>query len=101
MEDSPFGGRMASRVPRVVRCAGFLWLLRIPRRIAFRQARIQYFGPVSDRERYTLSASLAEISTQGRTFYRTTESVRDANGTEVMRMARRSPRRQKIEESAE
>jgi acyl dehydratase len=105
MEDSPFGGRMASPVYLASFDAQlFYGYYAYPTGGSlFAKQEFEYFGPIRIGERYTISASLAEIyQRKGRTFYKTTESVRDANGTEVMRMAKTVAAPVKpIEESAE
>jgi acyl dehydratase len=91
MDDSPFGGRIASPT----------YLASFDARIfygyyaypaggsLFAQQDFEYFAPIRVGEQYSMSGRLVDIyERRGRTFFKAEMSVRDASGTEVMRMTK-------------
>ena len=89
MDDSPFGGRIASPVYLASFDAQiFYGYYAYPAGGSlFAQQEFEYFAPIKVGEKYSMSGTLVDIyQRRGRTFFKAAMSVRDANGIEVMRM---------------
>jgi acyl dehydratase len=91
MDDSLFGGRIITPVFLASFDATLFWgYYKYPAEASlFAKQEFEYLVPLRTGETYTMTATLADIyKRRGRTFYVSHMSVTDADGTEVMRMAK-------------